>query len=117
MMRVAQRQQISRIILPASVALASAIVAIVAFTLLQAREDARTRALREGENIVQAIEADVARNIELYDLSLQGLQEALATEAVAHVGHEVQRLALFDHAARAKYMGSMLALNATGDII
>ena len=72
--------------MPASVGLASAIVAIVAFTLWQAREDARARAEREGENIVQAIEADVARNIELYDLSLQGLQEALATEAVAQLG-------------------------------
>ena len=117
MMRVAQRQRISRIILPASVILASAIVAIVAFTLWQARQDARTRALREGENIVQVIEADVARNIELYDLSLQGLQEALATEAVAHVGHEVQRLALFDHAASAKYMGALYVLNATADIV
>jgi hypothetical protein len=92
-------------------------VAIVAFTLWQAREDARARAEREGENIVQAIEADVARNIELYDLSLQGLREALATSAVAHVAQEVQRLALFDRAASAKYMGSLLAINATGDII
>jgi diguanylate cyclase (GGDEF)-like protein len=117
MMRVAQRQRVSRIIMPASVALASAIVAIVAFTLWQARGDARARAEREGENIVQAIEADVARNIELYDLSLQGLREALATSALAHVVQEVQRLALFDRAASAKYMGSLLALNATGDII
>jgi diguanylate cyclase (GGDEF)-like protein len=92
-------------------------VAIVAFTLWQAREDARARAEREGENIVQAIEADVARNIELYDLSLQGLQEALATEAVAHVAQEVQRLALFDRAASAKYMGALLVLDPTGDIV
>jgi diguanylate cyclase (GGDEF)-like protein len=117
MMRIAQRQRISRIILPASVILASAIVTIVAFTLWQAREDARTRALREGENIVQAIEAHVARNIELYDLSLQGLQEALATEAVARVGQEVQRLALFDRAASAKYMGALYVLNAAGEIV
>ena len=101
MIWVAQRHLASRSIMPVSLALVCAIVAIVAFTLWQARQDARTRALREGENIVQVIEADVARNIELYDLSLQGLQEALATEAVAHVGHEVQRLALFDHAASA----------------
>ena len=117
MMRVAQRQQVSRIIMPASIALAAAIVAIVALTLWQAREDARARAEREGENIVKTIEADVARNIELYDLSLQGLRDALATSAVAHVVQEVQRLALFDRAASAKYMGSLLALNASGDII
>jgi hypothetical protein len=79
MMRVAQRQLVSGIIMPASIVLALAILVIVAFTLWQAREDARARAEREGENIVQAIEADVARNIELYDLSLQGLSEALAT--------------------------------------
>jgi hypothetical protein len=116
-MRVAQRQRVNRIIMPASLAMASAIVAIVAFTLWQARGDARVRAEREGENIVQAIEADVARNIELYDLSLQGLQEALATVAVAPVAQEVQRLALFDHAASAKYMGALYVLNAAGDIV
>jgi hypothetical protein len=88
MMQVAQRQRVSRIIMPASVAMASAIVAIVAFTLWQAREDARARAERENENIVLAIEADVARNIELYDLSLQGLREALATSAMAHVAQD-----------------------------
>ena len=117
MIWVAQRHLASRSIMPVSLALVCAIVAIVAFTLWQAREDARTRALREGENIVQVIEADVARNIELYDLSLQGLQEAWATEAVAHVGHEVQRLALFDHAASAKYMGALYVLDAAANIV
>jgi len=117
MIRIAQRQQVSRIIIPASVALASAIVAIVAFTLWQARDDARARAEREGENIVQAIEADVARNIEVYDLSLQGLQGLLAPVAVAHGVQEVQRLALFGNAASANYMGALHVLNATGEIV
>src|SRR6516225_5156096 len=117
MMQAAQKQLVSRSIMPVSLALVCAILAIVAFTLWRAREDARTRAQRDGENIVQAIEADVARNIELYDLSLQGLREALATVAVAHVVQEVQRLALFDRAASAKYMGALLVLNATGDVV
>jgi diguanylate cyclase (GGDEF)-like protein len=117
MMRVAPPRRVSRIIMPASIALASAILTIVAFALWQAREDARTRALRESENIVQAIEADIARNVELYDLSLQGMQEALATEAVAHVGQEVRRLTLFDHAASAEYMGAMYVLNAAAEIV
>src|SRR6516225_7931441 len=117
MMQAAQKQLVSRSIMPVSLALVCAIIAIVAFTLWRAREDARTRAQRDGENIVQAIEADVSRNIELYDLSLQGLREALATEAVAHVGQEVQRLALFDRAASAKYMGALYALNAAGEIV
>ena len=70
--------------MPVSLALVCAIMAIVGFTLWQAREDARAQ--REGENIVQAIEADVARNIELYDLSLQGLREALATSGCGTCG-------------------------------
>src|SRR6516165_7085984 len=114
---IAQRHIASRSIMPVSLALVCAIMAIVVFTLWQAREDARARAQREGENIVQAIEADVARNIELYYLMSRGLREALATSAVASVVQEVQRLALFDRAASAKYMGSFLALNATGDIV
>src|SRR6478752_3373211 len=117
MMRVAQRQLVSGIIMPASIVLALAILVIVAFTLWQAREDARTRAEREGENIVQAIEVDVARNIEIYDLSVQGVQKALATSPVAEVAREVQRLALFNRDAGAKYLGAMLVLNAPGDIV
>src|SRR6516165_1183041 len=93
---IAQRHIASRSIMPVSLALVCAIMAIVVFTLWQAREDARTRAQREGENIVQAIEADVARNIEVYDLSLQGLHET---------------------ATSARYMGALLVLNATGDIV
>src|SRR5262249_22795072 len=46
-----------------------------------------------------------------------GLQEALATEAVAHVGQEVRRLALFDRAASAKYMGALYVLNAAAEIV
>ncbi len=116
MTRVPQRQLLSRSIMPASIILASAIIAIVAFTLWQARNDARVHAQREGENIVQAIEADVARNIELFDLSLQGLKEALGSSALADVSQEVRHLALFDRAASAEHMGAMLALNATGDV-
>ena len=87
MMRVARRQLVSRSIMPVTLVVVCAIVSIVAFTLWQAREDARARAEREGENIGQAIEADVSRNIELYDLSLQGLREALRWFDVQRYGH------------------------------
>jgi diguanylate cyclase (GGDEF)-like protein len=96
MIWLAKRHLASRSIMPVSLALVCAIMAIVGFTLWQARQDACARAQRDGENIVQAIEADVARNIELYDLSLQGLHET---------------------ATSAKYMGALLVLNATGDIV
>ena len=64
-----------------SFALACAILAVVAFTLWQARRDAWTQAVRYGQSLVQALQNDISRNVELRDLALQDLSDALTNEA------------------------------------
>jgi cellulose synthase/poly-beta-1,6-N-acetylglucosamine synthase-like glycosyltransferase len=63
-------RRLSRVIMPISYALACAIVAVVAFTLWEARQDAWAEAVRYGRSITQVLRNDIARNIELYDETL-----------------------------------------------
>jgi hypothetical protein len=77
----ARRHSFDRAIMPISFALAWAILAVVAFTLWQARHYARTQAVRYGQSLVQALQNDISRNVELRDLALQDLSDALTNEA------------------------------------
>jgi hypothetical protein len=81
--------RLSRIIMPISYALACAIIAVVAFTLWEARQDAWTEAERYGRSITQVLRNDIARNIELYDLSLQRLRDATVNPDVASMAPRV----------------------------
>ena len=118
MMRVAQRQLVSRSIMPASVVLASSDHCDRGLHALAGAARMRAHAQSAKAKTSSKPSRPMLRaTSKLYDLSLQGLREALATLAVARVEQEVQRLALFDRAASAKYMGALLVLNATGDIV
>lgn len=52
------------------------ILSIVTFLLIRERGSAEIAATRAASNIVQLIDADVLRNVELYDVSLRGLISA-----------------------------------------
>jgi diguanylate cyclase (GGDEF)-like protein len=67
-------------------------------------------------NIVAAVEADIARTIEVYDLSLQAVVDNLRHREFGGLSHDVQRLLLFDRAATATHLGRLLVLDETGHI-
>ena len=90
---------------------------VAAAMLAQLRQDAWTSAQREAQNILGTISNDIARNIELYDLSLQGVVEGLNIPGLAEVSTEMRQSILFDRAATAKYLGSILVLNEHGIVI
>src|SRR5436190_19610005 len=98
-LRPVRQFSLSRAIMPISLALACAIMAVVAFTLWEARQDAWTQAERYSRSLVQALQNDIGRNIELYDLSLQGLSDALANPALAKMAPNVRQQVMFDRAA------------------
>ncbi|RBJ72162.1 diguanylate cyclase, partial [Pseudomonas sp. MWU12-2534b] len=59
----------------------------------------------------------IERNIELYDLSLQALIHGLQRPDVMAATPAVRRDVLFDHAMTAQFLGSILVLDADGNII
>jgi diguanylate cyclase (GGDEF)-like protein len=97
--------------------IAIVMVGLCTVVLYQGRQDAldRTRdALRDISLIAQR---DIERNLELYALSMQavvdGLQEPDVMALPAHLRNKV----LFDRAASAQYLGSMVVLDAAGNIV
>lgn len=65
-------------------------------------------------NLVASIANDIERNIELYDLSLQAVVEGLKLPELNKITPELRQVVLFDRAATAKDMGSILVLDGRG---
>lgn len=67
-------------------------------------------------NLIASIANDIERNIELYDLSLQAVVEGLKLPEFNKISPELRQVVLFDRAATAKDMGSILVLDARGTV-
>ena len=85
--------------------------------LVASRNDTWKQAERSAGNLLLALDRDVARNIAILDLSLQGLIEALQEPGIDQVSAGIKQHALFDQAASAEDLGSMLVLDEAGDVV
>jgi diguanylate cyclase (GGDEF)-like protein len=85
--------------------------------LFDLRKDAWIRAEQTSGNLLQVLERDIARNIEMYDLSLQAAADNLKTPGLASADPTLRQLILFDRAATARDMGVMLVLDEHGDSV
>ena len=92
-------------------------VALGAMVLLDARRDAWRQSEQAADNLAIALERDIARNIQVYDLSLQGATEALHLPGIDDVSPDLRQAAIFDRAANAEYLGSLLVLDAKGTVM
>ncbi|WP_239482937.1 diguanylate cyclase [Paraburkholderia sp. C35] len=90
---------------------------VCAAILYQARADALNRARETSSNLALLAERDIERNFELYDLSLQAAIDGLRDPEIRGSSVHLQRMALFDRAATARYLTGMLVLDAAGRII
>ena len=106
-----------RLLILGSVLLVIAILSIVTFLLIRERANAELSAARAANNIVQLIDADVLRNVELYDISLLGLIAASQREDLKSVSPAIRHMAYFDRATAAPYKGNILLLDNKGDVI
>lgn len=104
------------IVIAISIVLASAILAIAVWVLAQMHDDALRRAQDSVFNVSLLVERDVSRNLEIYDLSLRAVMEALKQPGVQDLPPAMRQLLLFDGSAGAKDMGSIFVLDEAGDI-
>jgi diguanylate cyclase (GGDEF)-like protein len=70
-----------------------------------------------AENIAALIVHDIARNIEIYDISLQAVADAVRDPEVMALPPRLKQLAVFDRAATATGLGSMVVLDSDGTIV
>ncbi|MCF5724558.1 sensor domain-containing diguanylate cyclase [Pseudomonas syringae] len=93
------------------------IMAIVAALLVREHASTLQAAQRATTNITQLINADVLRNVELYDLALQGLIAATTRRDLSQVSPEIRHLVQFDQSNAAPFKGEVLLLDANGAVI
>jgi diguanylate cyclase (GGDEF)-like protein len=89
----------------------SAVCASVMFDMRRGEEQLARQSL---DNLASSIEADISRNIELYDLSLRAVAAGMLLPEITQVSKSVRQLILFDRAAAAKHFGSIQVFDARG---
>ncbi|GJD51561.1 hypothetical protein OPKNFCMD_4316 [Methylobacterium crusticola] len=105
-----------RILAALSITVILALSAASAVMVLQMRQSAWDQVGRTSQNLLEVIERAIDRNIELYDLSLQAVVEGLQNPEVEGISPTLRQLILFDRSATAQGLGSILALDAEGNV-
>jgi PAS domain S-box-containing protein len=111
---IAQRQ---RKLLPGVVAVALGLIGTIAWVALGTRQAAMDHATQMSENLASALSHDIARNIEVFDLSLQAVGERLRLPEIWTVSPELRGSILFDRSTTAKYLGAIIVFDEKGNAI
>ena len=106
--------------LSAKLLIASSVVTVLGFSaicasvMLDMRRGEEELARQSLENLATGIDADISRNIEIYDLSLRAVAGNMVMPEIRDVGASLRHLILFDHAATAKHFGAIQVFDAAG---
>ena len=85
--------------------------------LWELRRQTWDSAMRAAENLVAAEAQDIERNVELYNLSLLAVIDGLKLPGIDQVSPNMRQAILFDRAATARYLGSILRLDEFGNVM
>lgn len=96
----------------------AAVMVVLCMTVLyEGRVDAEQRAQEISRSLALIAERDIKRNFELYSLSLQAVVDGMSEPGVMTLPPRIRQAVLFDRAATAQYLGSLLVLDANGNIV
>ena len=93
------------------------IVVIVAALVWNARIAATAAGERGATNIVELINADIKRNIELHDAPIRAVVNLEQTQAFANLPPEALHAIKFGQLSTSRTLGAMLVLDAQGNVI
>jgi diguanylate cyclase (GGDEF)-like protein len=102
--------------------IASSVVTVIGFSaicasvLLDMRRGEEGLARQTLENLASGIDADISRNVELYDLSLRAVVSSMLMPEIKEVSIPIRHLILFDHAATARHFGAIQVFDAEGKL-
>ena len=88
--------------------------AICASVMLDMRRGEEELAQQTLDNLASGLDADIGRNIELYDLSLHAVASNMVMPELKGVSKPLRHLILFDHAATAQHFGAIQVFDADG---
>jgi diguanylate cyclase (GGDEF)-like protein len=104
----------AKLLIASSVATVIGFSAICAGVMLDMRRGEEALARQSLENLASSIDADISRNIEVYDLSLRAVASSMVLPELEEVSKPIRHLILFDHAATAKHFGAIQVFDAQG---
>ncbi|QBR00862.1 GGDEF domain-containing protein [Paraburkholderia pallida] len=92
-------------------------MAALTYTALYAgRAEELRHAVENSENIVRLVSSDIARNVELYDLSLRAAVSAAQQPETWAMSEALRQRVLFDRATAASFLGGAYVLDAQGHL-
>jgi diguanylate cyclase (GGDEF)-like protein len=106
----------AKLLIVSSVATVIGFSTICANVMLDMRRGEEQLARQMLENLAAGIDADIGRNIELYDLSLRAVASNLVMPELKSVSKPLLHLVLFDHAATAKHFGAIQVFDPAGQL-
>jgi hypothetical protein len=101
----------------AGTAVAMAMASLTFLTLYDGRADALLHAHETSENLVSLISSDLARNVEIYDLSLHSMVDGAQNPQTWQLPAALRQSVLFDRATTAAYLGGAYVLDASGRVV
>jgi diguanylate cyclase (GGDEF)-like protein len=108
--------------LSAKLLIVSSVVTVIGFSaicanvMLDMRRGEEKLARQTLENLASGINADINRNVELYDLSLRAVATGMVLPEIQDVSKSIRQLILFDHAATADHFGAIEVFDAEGQL-
>src|SRR6202140_2152150 len=87
----------TKVLIASSVATVIGFSAICASVMLDMRRGEEELARQTLENLASGIDADISRNVELYDLSLRAVASNMVMPELRDVSTTIRHLILFDH--------------------
>jgi diguanylate cyclase (GGDEF)-like protein len=88
--------------------------AVCASVMIEMRRGEEELARQTLENLASGLDADISRNVELYDLSLRAVANNMVAPGINEVSKPIRQLILFDRAATAKHFGAIQVFDAEG---
>ena len=113
---VQKRAPIKRLI-AVGLAVTLSFSAFCTFVILGMADRDYTQVRKSSEDLVTTLAANIARNFELLDLSLQAVVDALKLPELERVDPVIRNMILFDRSATAQDVGSILVLDRDGNVV
>ena len=95
----------------------SAMLAVFAAVIVDSRDTAWRFNEQALQNLAMLAEQGIARNVEMFDLSLQALREGAADPTVMALPAKLRHDVLFDRSSTARGLGTMFVLDKTGHVL
>lgn len=102
--------------------LAAAVTIVIGFSLICAsvlfsmRRGDEKLAQQTLGNLTSSIDAEIARNLELYDMSMRNVVANMTSPELVEVSRNVRQMVLFDYAATARHFGNIQVLDSGGNV-